>query len=101
MARTSILALTSVFLTLGMSVAEAGSRSVTVTGPYGNTASRSGSGSCYGGTCSGSRTATGPYGNTVTRSGSASCVGGTCSGSRTTTGPRGQSISRIRSVTRY
>ena len=38
--------------------------------------------------CSGSVTATGPYGNTVTRSGSAYCEDGVCTRSATITGPQ-------------
>lgn len=102
MFRTPALAVAVLGLTLGASIAEAGwSRKSSVTGPNGNTVSRSGSGSCSGGSCSASRTTTGPYGNSVSRSGSGSCSDGTCSGSRTTTGPNGNSVTRSGSVSRY
>jgi hypothetical protein len=58
------------------------------------------SGSCGGQSCSRSVTKTGPYGNSVDRSGSASCSDGSCSGSRTTTGPRGNSVTRSGTVSR-
>lgn len=50
--------------------------------------------------CSGSATVTGPSGNTVTRSGSAGCSGGTCTRSGTITGPAGESVTFRRSVSR-
>ena len=50
--------------------------------------------------CSGSVTTTGPYGNTVTRSGSASCADGTCTRSRTVTGPQGETATFNRSISR-
>jgi hypothetical protein len=52
-----------------MAEANAWTRSGTVTGPNGNTVTRSGSGGCAGGVCTGTRTTTGPRGNSVTRSG--------------------------------
>lgn len=63
-------------------------------------ASVNASGSCAGGTCSRSVTRTGPYGNSVNRTGSATCGGGTCSGTRTTTGPYGRSFTRSGSISR-
>lgn len=52
-----------------MAEANAWTRSGTVTGPNGNSVTRSGSGGCAGGVCTGTRTTTGPRGNSVTRSG--------------------------------
>jgi hypothetical protein len=49
--------------------ANAWTRSGTVTGPRG-TSTIQGSGGCANGTCSRSVTRTGPYGNSVTRTGS-------------------------------
>ena len=79
--------------------ANAWTRSGTVTGPRG-TSTIQGVGSCANGTCSRSVTATGPYGNSVTRQGSGSCANGVCSGSRQTTGPRGNTVYRQGSVSR-
>ena len=79
--------------------ANAWTRAGSVTGPRG-TSSVQGSGSCAGGTCSRSITRTGPYGNSVTRQGTVSCAGGVCTGSRQTTGPNGQTIYRQGTVTR-
>lgn len=45
-------------------------------------------------------TVTGPQGQTATRSGSASCEGGNCTRSGSATGPQGQTAARQRSVTR-
>jgi len=50
--------------------------------------------------CSGSVTTTGPYGNTVTRSGDASCADGTCTRSRSVTGPQGETATFNRSISR-
>ncbi|MGK6312650.1 hypothetical protein [Neorhizobium sp. DT-125] len=58
------------------------------------------SGSCGNQNCSRSITGTGPYGNSVTRQGSASCANGTCTGTRTTTGPQGRSVTRNATVSR-
>jgi hypothetical protein len=41
---------------------------------------------------------TGPRGNTATRSGTTSCSGGSCSGTATYTGPAGNTITRTRST---
>ena len=71
-----------------------------VTGPQGQTATRSGTASCEGGNCTRSGTATGPQGQTATRSGTANCEGGNCTRSGTATGPQGQTVTRNRSVTR-
>lgn len=80
--------------------ANAWSRNGTVYGPRG-TASVSAQGSCAGGTCQRSISRTGVYGNTVSRSGSVSCNGaGTCSGNRVTTGPYGGTVTRHGTVSR-
>lgn len=50
--------------------------------------------------CSGSVTTTGPYGNTVTRSGDAYCADGTCTRSRSVTGPQGETATINRSISR-
>jgi hypothetical protein len=57
-------------------------------------------GSCANGSCNRSITRTGPYGGTMSRTGSASCSGGVCNGSRTTTGPRGNTVTRQGTITR-
>ena len=48
----------------------------------------------------GQSTVTGPQGQTATRSGSADCADGSCTRSGTVTGPQGQTGTRNRSVTR-
>ncbi|RTL53558.1 MAG: hypothetical protein EKK40_03075 [Bradyrhizobiaceae bacterium] len=84
-----------------ISQAAAWSRSATVTTPRG-TYYRQGSGGCAGGTCSHSGSVTGPYGETVSRSGSVTQTGpGAYNYSRTTTGPNGNSVTRSGTVTRY
>ncbi|MEL6799212.1 MAG: hypothetical protein AAFV87_12450 [Pseudomonadota bacterium] len=50
--------------------------------------------------CSGSVTTTGPYGNTVTRSGDASCADGTCRRSGSVTGLQGETTTINRSISR-
>jgi hypothetical protein len=50
--------------------------------------------------CSAEATITGPAGQTATRSGSASCADGTCSRSGTVTGPNGDSVTFNRSISR-
>jgi len=70
------------------------SGNTTVTGPAGRSATRSGSVDCANGSCSGGSTVTGPEGRSATRSGSVTCTGGNCSGNRTVTGPRGGSFGR-------
>lgn len=50
--------------------------------------------------CSGTVTRTGPYGNTVTRSGGASCADGNCTRSGSVTGPRGGTATFDRSISR-
>ena len=64
------------------------------------TSSAHASGSCSDGSCSRSVTRTGPYGNSVYRQGSVACANGSCSGSRTTTGPDGGSVTRTGTITR-
>lgn len=95
-------ALAAVLLVAGASIAEAGwSRKASGTGPRGNSWSSTGSGSCYGGSCSSAQTFTGPAGGTTTRSGNTTCAGGTCNHSATVTGPNGNGYTRSGSVTRY
>ncbi len=79
--------------------ANAWTRAGSASGPRG-TSSVQATGSCANGTCSRSITRTGPYGNSVTRQGTVSCAGGVCTGSRQTTGPNGQTIYRQGTVTR-
>lgn len=50
--------------------------------------------------CSGSVTTTGPYGNTLTRSGSAFCADGVCTRSGSITGPQGETATINRSISR-
>lgn len=89
-------------LALGsVTAANAWTRNATVTTPrgtnYGST-----TGSCSGGTCSRTRSVTGPNGYTASRSGSVSRTGSnSASYSRTTTGPYGNSVTRSGSVTVY
>lgn len=76
-------------------------RNSTVTGPNGYSRSVSGSGQAAPGQWSGSRTLTGPYGNSRTVTRSGQAAPGYWSRSRTVTGPYGGSRSVTRSVTRY
>ena len=99
---TKLIALSALAAALSVGAAadaNAWTRSGTVTGPRG-TSSVQAQGSCAGGSCSRSVTRTGPNGNSVTRQGSASCAGGVCTGSSTTTGPAGNTIYRQGSVSR-
>jgi hypothetical protein len=99
---TKLIALSTLAAALSVGAAadaNAWTRSGTVTGPRG-TSTVQGSGSCSGGTCSRSVTRTGPNGNSVTRQGSASCAGGVCTGSSTTTGPNGNTVYRQGTVSR-
>lgn len=50
--------------------------------------------------CSGTITTTGPYGNTVTRSGTRSCTDGICTGTRSVTGPGGETATLDRTISR-
>lgn len=87
--------------------ASAWTRSATVNTARG-TYSASASGGCAYGTCSRTKSVTGPYGNTVTRSGSVSATAPApypyygypraYTYSRTTTGPYGGTVSRSGSV---
>lgn len=81
--------------------ASAWTRSTTVTTPRG-TYTGSAAAGCAGGVCSRSATVTGPYGNTVSRSGSvARTAYPSYMYSRTTTGPYGRSVTRSGSVVVY
>jgi len=46
------------------------------------------------------RTVTGPQGQTATRSGSANCADGSCTRSGSVTGPQGQTSTRNRTISR-
>ncbi len=83
-----------------VSEANAWTRNRTTT-TWRGTSSLSASGSCANNSCSRSVTRTGPYGNTATRSGSVACdpASQSCTGSRTTTGPYGGTINRSGQVT--
>jgi hypothetical protein len=123
------LAAAACVLTLAAADANAWQRNTTSTGPNGNSRSVESSGGCSGGTCGYSRSVTGPMGNTRTRSrtvtdqgdgvswdrersvngpngntvtygGSGSCSGGSCSYERGRSGPNG-SVSRSGTVSRY
>jgi hypothetical protein len=100
MAKLIAVSALAVALSVGAAAdANAWTRTGSVTGARG-TFSVQGSGSCANGTCSRSVTRTGPYGNSVTRQGTASCAGGVCAGSRTTTGPGGNTVYRQGSISR-
>ncbi|RVT90022.1 hypothetical protein EOD42_24355 [Rhodovarius crocodyli] len=99
---TKTFALAALVLTVGLGAAgDAGAyeRRASSTGPRG-TSTVDASGWCNGGSCARSITRTGPGGNSVNRSGSASCADGSCTGTSTTTGPGGQTRTRTGSVTR-
>lgn len=97
----AVLALTGIVSLATVSQAAAWTRSGTTTTPRG-TYHSSASGGCAGGTCSRSATATGPYGGSASRSGSVTRTApGSYSYSRTTTGPYGNSVNRSGSVNRY
>ena len=84
-----------------MSEAAAWTRSGTFTTRRGTYSSQASAG-CSAGTCSRSRSITGPYGNTVSRTGSITRTADRgYSYSRTTTGPNGGSITRSGTVYRY
>ncbi|MCF3641288.1 hypothetical protein LXM94_15040 [Rhizobium sp. TRM95111] len=91
--------LAGLFAVVAVGEAAAWTRSRSVTGWHG-TASVNAHGNCAGGTCSRSVSRTGPYGYSASRSGSVSCDGPsqTCSGSRTTTGAHGGTVHREGSV---
>lgn len=94
-------ALAALLSTAAASQADAWTRSGSVTTARG-TYTGSASGSCAGGICSRSRTVTGPNGNSVSRSGSVSRTGPyRYSYSRTTTGPNGNSVTRSGAVAAY
>lgn len=73
--------------------ASAWTRAATVTGPRGTATVRA-SGGCAYGVCGRTVTRTGPYGATMSRTGSASCAGSVCTVNRTTTGPHGNTVTR-------
>lgn len=84
-----------------VSEANAWTRSGSVTTARGTYTGQA-SGTCAGGTCSRTRSVTGPNGNTVTRSGSATRTGPyRYSYTRTTTGPNGGSVTRSGRVVSY
>jgi hypothetical protein len=94
----SLVALLSV---AAASPANAWTRSGSVT-TWRGTYTGSASGGCSGGTCSRTRSVTGPNGNTWSRSGSVTRTGPyRYSYSRTTTGPNGNSVTRSGWVRTY
>jgi hypothetical protein len=102
MTRFMTLALASVALVTGASIAEADwSRSGSYTGPGGNTWSWRSNGDCWNGRCGVSRSVTGPNGNTVSQKAYGACWGGVCRGTVVTTGPNGGTVVRRGRVTRY
>lgn len=92
----------AVVLALGsVTAANAWTRSGSVTTARG-TYHGSASGGCGGGSCSRSASVTGPYGGTASRSGSVTQTGpNSYDYSRTTTGPQGGSVTRSGTVTTY
>ena len=73
----------------------------TVTGPQGQTMTRSGSASCADGSCTRSGSVTGPQGQTATRNRTASRTApGQWSAQSTATGRHGGTVTRSRSVQR-
>ncbi|BBK42459.1 hypothetical protein STVA_24790 [Allostella vacuolata] len=92
-------AMAALSLTAAAADAAAWDRTRTVTTPHG-TYSAHGSGSCANGSCQRSYQATGPYGRTASRSGTVSRYGNHYDYSRTTTGPRGHSVTRAGSFRR-
>lgn len=104
---TRLTALTAILLTtLALSAPAQAQITRTITGPNGNTTTKSQSGNCVatetGRDCSRSVTRTGPNGQTATRDASKSvaCENGVCSGTKTVTTPGGKSFTRSGSVTR-
>lgn len=79
--------------------AVAWNRTGSSSGPHGSSSVEA-SGSCADRSCSRSVTHTGPAGQSATRQGSASCANGSCSGSSMATGPRGATRTRSGSVSR-
>jgi hypothetical protein len=69
MIKIQSLALAAAMLIAVVADASAFTRSGSVTGPAGRTATYGGSTTCTGGTCSSQGGVTGPRGNTITRSG--------------------------------
>lgn len=71
------------------------SRSGSVTGPGGRTATTQGGGSCAGGSCTYGGSVTGPQGRSFNRSGTATRTApGQFNSSATYSGPRGRSVAR-------
>lgn len=95
------LALAGLVSVAAATEAAAWTRSTTVTTPRGTYAGSASAG-CAAGVCSRSATVTGPYGNSVSRSGSVARTGyPSYMYSRTTTGPYGRSVTRSGSVVVY
>ena len=93
--------LAAVLSLAAVSQASAWTRSGSVT-TWRGTYHGSASGGCAGGTCSRTRSVTGPNGNTVSRSGSITRTGPyRYSYSRTTTGPNGNGVTRSGTVRAY
>lgn len=97
----SIFATTALLFSMGAQNANAWSRHGHVHTPHG-TYSGHASGGCGGSTCSRSKVVSGPHGNTASRSGYVTKTGPhSYSYGRTTTGPRGNTVTRSGSVSRY
>ena len=96
-----VLAICLATLLSGATVSEAAAwtRSGSVTTGRG-TSTVSASGGCAGGTCARTKSVTGPSGNTVSRTGSVSATGAPYAYgyTRTTTGPSGGSVTRSGAV---
>ena len=95
----TLSALTAALIIGAAADANAWTRAGSVVGPRGMSSVQA-SANCANGTCSRSITRTGPYGNSVTRQATVSCGGGACTGSRQTTGPYGRTVYRQGTVTR-
>ncbi|MEP9350921.1 hypothetical protein [Xanthobacter sp. KR7-225] len=92
------LSLAGLFGIAGATEASAWTRSGTVTTPRGTYTGNVSAG-CAAGVCARTATVTGPQGNSVTRSGSVARTGyPSYMYSRTTTGPYGRSVTRSGSV---
>jgi len=88
----SSLALAALMTFATLSDAGAWQRSGSTTLGNGRSFNSQGSGSCSGGTCSGSGSVTGPNGGTLTHKGTVVCYGGVCTSSGSATGPRGGTL---------
>ena len=94
------VAVSTGFLAVAVSDANAFDRSGGGTGPRGNSYTSSGSGSCSNGTCSSSQSVTGPRGGTAVRNNSGSCSGSSCTVNHSGTGPNGRTYTRSNTISR-